>query len=140
MTQEIQIPLFAQADLAQEPRFVSPEILVTFESEADAICYSVDQIVMDRRGLTHMGLAEEMKIDKSVMTRMRQGRCGIPVGKLRVFMETTLSFAVLQYHAFKNGLVLQKVETAKAKDDLIKQQAKRIDELEQDQRYRASGG
>ena len=94
-------------DAEEQPQMAPLQRIEEFESELDAINYSVDMAVRSRRGLTHMKLADDMRIARAVLTKLRQGQVGMPVDKLISFVRMTRCLAVLQYYAFKLGYVLK---------------------------------
>jgi len=132
---------FPILDEAPEPAFAPVEDLASFETEADAINYSVDQIIRHRRGLTQMLLADEMKIAKSVLTRLRQGQIGMPMNKMIAFVQHTQSYALLQYYAMNLGLTLKRSEDEKADKERIRRLQQEVHDLkEMNLRYRRASG
>ncbi len=91
----------------QPPTLAPLSDVAEFETEADAVNYSVNKAIRERRGLTQMQLADDMRITRAVMSKLRQFQVAMPMGKFQIFMETTRSYAVLQFHAMRAGLVLK---------------------------------
>jgi len=83
------------------------ERVAEFETELDAINFSVDQAVRTRRGCTHMQLADDMRITRAVMSKMRQGQVAVPASKFLTFIRVTRSYALLQFYAMNLGLVVK---------------------------------
>ena len=113
---------WARQDDEVEPQMAPLERIEEFESELDAINYSVDTALRSQRGLTQMKLADDMRIARAVLTKLKPGQVGMPVSKLISFVRKTRCMAVLQYYAFQLGYVL------KSRDD-ESAQAKRIARL-----------
>ena len=105
---------FAFMDEAIPPELAPLERVAEFETEVDAINYSIDQIMRQRGGLTQMQLADDMKITRAVMTKIKQGQASIPVGKFIAFIEHTRQFALIQFYAMRLGLVVRTREDDKA--------------------------
>lgn len=98
----------------QPPTLAPLSDVAEFETEADAVNYSVNKAIRERRGLTQMQLADDMRITRAVMSKLRQFQVAMPMGKFQIFMETTRSYAVLQFHAMRAGLVLKTKEQEQA--------------------------
>jgi len=114
---QFEIPL---ATVAQKPVLAPMTTVYEWETEADAINYSVNEIIRQEPGLTQMALADRIRITRSVMSKLRQDQIAMPKGKLRVFMEACRSFAVLQWHAVDNGLVIKTKEEEAQDQETIK--------------------
>lgn len=131
-------PIFNEAP---EPIFAPIEDLATFNTETDAINYSIDQITRIRGGLTQSTLADEMKVAESTITRLKQGKIGMPARKLLAFIRTTQSYALLQLYAMELGLVIKRKEDEKSDKERIQRLQKEVHELkEMNQRYRKASG
>lgn len=91
----------------EQPEMAPMDRVAEFETEVDAINYCVDQAVRNRRGLTHMQLADDMRLARAVLTKMRQGQVGVPVSKFLTFVNATKSYALLQFYALNLGLVVK---------------------------------
>ena len=112
---------FAFMDEAVPPEMAPMERVAEFETEVDAINYSLDQIMRQRGGLTQMQLADDMKITRAVMTKIKQGQAARPVSKFIAFVEHTRSFALIQFYAMRLGLV---VRTRAADQDIQRELAR----------------
>ena len=91
-----------------EPIMAPDERVAEFETEVDAINYCVDQAVRNRRGLTQMQLADDMRITRAVLTKLRQGQAAVPVDKFVTFIRKTGNYALLQYYARRFDMALVK--------------------------------
>lgn len=81
--------------------------IVEFDNETQAINYSIDLVLNEQRGLTQMQIADQMKVARAVLSKLRQEQVGMPLGKLPLFLKATRSYALLQFHALCAGLVLK---------------------------------
>jgi len=99
--------VFPFLDEVEPPEMVPLDTIAQLDDEVQAINYSLDHIMRKRRGLTQMQLADEMKITRSVMTKIKQGQASVPVSKFITFIEATRSFALIQFYAMRLGLVLR---------------------------------
>lgn len=99
--------IFPFLDEVEPPEMMPIDKVAQLDDEVQAINYSLDHIMRKRRGLTQMQLADEMKITRAVMTKIKQGQASVPVGKFITFIETTRSFALIQYYAMRLGLVIR---------------------------------
>jgi len=111
MKQEVTGPsaqrFFAMFEDPDVPAMAPLDQVAAFESELDAINYSVDQALANRRGLTHMQLADDMRITRAVFSKLRQGQVGMPAGKLLAFVRATSSVALVQFYAMRLKMVLK---------------------------------
>ena len=107
MNHETDQRFFAFMDEAEPPEMATTEQVAEFDSEVYAINFSIDHIMRRRGGVTQMQLADDMKITRAVMTKIKQGQAAIPVGKLITFVEVTRSYALIQYYAMRLGLVVR---------------------------------
>lgn len=134
-------PWYPLVEEASTPTFAPIDALANFDTEADAINFSVDQVVRNTRGLTHMALADDMRMAKSVLTRLRQGQIGMPINRLLEFIRATQSYALLQFYAMNLGLVVKRKEDEQADQQQIQRLQKRVSELQdQAERYRKAAG
>jgi len=134
MNQQVEAQLgFAFLEEAETPTLAPIDVVNGFESELDAINYCVDQYVK-RHGYkyTMNYLADELKITKQILTKLRQGDVSMPRRRIVRFAEVTLSHAFLQYQAMKSGLVLKTPEQQKEQTDRIKQLEQQKAELQQE--------
>jgi len=96
---------FPFMDEAAPPEMAPVERVAEFEDELQAINYCIDHVMRQRGGLTQMTLADEMKITRAVLTKIKQGQSAIPLGKMIRFAEVTRSYALIQFYNMRLGLV-----------------------------------
>ena len=105
LTGQMEFPILQEAD---KPQMLSIEKLGEIDTELDAINYSID-LYAKRCGYscTQKNLAAELGFTKQILTKLRQGDCGMPRGSFMRFIEVTKSYTLLQFYAKRLGLVLK---------------------------------
>lgn len=99
---------FAFLSEAEQPAMAPIEKVAEFESEVDAINYSIETYAK-KHGytFTQTNLAGQLGMTKQTLSKLRQGVIGIPRNRLQRIVETTRSLAIVQFHSFRLGLTLR---------------------------------
>lgn len=112
LTQEL--PLVGGMMNFHKPTLAPLEVIIEFTDDADAIEYSILYALRNDRSLTQRRLADQMGVNRAVVSKMRQGQVNPPINRIQKMMRTCGTLAFAQWLAFREGYVMRKKEDIEA--------------------------